>query len=82
MKMPSAWAESSSKPSAASKQSKLTASTQVKARIDMSEERAGKGLCPECGKPMQRVFANNIPCLCCMEDRIVLPIADSEVEQE
>jgi hypothetical protein len=79
MKMPSEWAESKS---IASKPSKVTASTQVKARIDMSEERAGKGLCPECGKPMQRVFANNIPCLCCMEDRIVLPLADSEIEQE
>ena len=76
MKMPDSWF--SSKKEEAPKQ--LKASTKVKARIDMSAEKAGKGLCPECGKPMQRVIANNIPCLCCMEDRIVLPLPDSEVE--
>lgn len=79
MRMPEDW---NSSPKKDSDFKQLTASTQIKARIDMSENRAGKGLCPECGKPMQRVFANNIPCLCCMEDRIVLPLPDSEVEQE
>lgn len=74
MRMPEGWDGSSKK----SSQKELTASTQVKARIDMSEEIAGKGLCPECGKPMQEMFANNIKCLCCMEDRIVLPMADSK----
>lgn len=73
MKMPEGW-DGSKQPAA----KELTASTEVKARIDMSEDVAGKGLCPECGKPMQVMLANNIKCLCCMEDRIVLPMKDSE----
>ena len=50
--------------------------TEVKARIDMSEEVAGKGLCPECKEPMKPVLANKMQCLCCMNCRIVLPIPE------
>lgn len=73
MKMPEGWDVHPKKVS-----NKLTASTKLKARIDMSEDIAGKGLCPECGKPMSVVFANNIKCYCCMEDRIVLPMPNSK----
>ena len=73
--MPNAWTSGVSTRPAASKSSK-----KVTARIDMSEDRAGKGLCPECGKPMTKVFANGILCSCCMKDRIVLPLPDSAAE--
>lgn len=82
MKMPKGWTIASQQNIKSSASSmKLTAKKQIKARIDMSEDIAGKGLCPECGKPMTRVFANTIPCLCCFEDRIVLPIADADIEK-
>lgn len=48
-------------------------STKLHARIDMSDEIVGKGLCPECKQPMKPVIANGIKCLCCFADRIVLP---------
>ena len=66
MRMPKDWTNGLSK--------KVTAkSTKLHARIDMSEETVGKGLCPECGQPMKPVIANGIKCLCCFADRIVLP---------
>lgn len=48
----------------------------VTARIDMSEEVAGKGLCPECKEAMKPVLVNKIPALCCMKCRIVLPMPE------
>lgn len=48
----------------------------VTARIDMSAEVAGAGMCPECRKPMVRMMANGHPVLTCMQDRITLPIQD------
>lgn len=47
--------------------------SKIEARIDMSERVAGKGLCPECKQPMNEVIVNGMTCLCCMQDRIVLP---------
>lgn len=69
MKFPKQWVEA--KPSA----KKVTAKKQsmVRAKIDMSAEVAGKGLCPECHEPMQEVWANGIKCLCCLNCRIALP---------
>lgn len=81
MKMPKGWVATQQSTKSLASSVKLSAKKQIKARIDMSEDIAGKGLCPECGKPMTRVFANTIPCLCCFEDRIVLPIADSEISK-
>lgn len=46
---------------------------QIRAKIDMSEDVAGQGLCPECHQPMKEVMVNNIPALCCFDHRIVLP---------
>ena len=64
MRIPKAWTE----------QKKVEAkSTKLQARINMSEEIVGNGLCPECGQPMKPVIANGIDCLCCFADRIVLP---------
>lgn len=51
----------------------------VRARIDMSAEVAGAGLCPECRKPMEEKIVNGHPALVCMEDRITIPKKDEEV---
>jgi hypothetical protein len=52
--------------------------TKTSARIDMSADVAGKGLCPECRKPMVASHANGIPVLVCDEHRIALPVEDTE----
>jgi len=58
----------------------------VHARIDMSAEVAGAGLCPECRQPMQQSIANGIPVLICLEHRIAIPTPDApevtNVEEE
>jgi hypothetical protein len=51
--------------------------TETTARIDMSAEVAGAGLCPECRKPMERSHANDIPVLRCLDCRIALPTPDA-----
>lgn len=53
----------------------------VTARIDMSADVAGAGLCPECRKPMERSHANGVPVLTCDAHRICIPIPD-EVQSE
>lgn len=50
----------------------------VEARINMSAEVAGAGLCPECQKPMERSHANGIAVLTCDLHRIAIPIADEK----
>lgn len=56
---------------------KIEASAEkVEARINMSAEVAGAGLCPECGKPMERSHANGIPVLTCDVHRIAIPSPD------
>jgi hypothetical protein len=49
----------------------------VEARINMSAEVAGAGLCPECQKPMERSHANGIAVLTCDLHRIAIPMPDS-----
>lgn len=61
--LPKAWTEAGSK-------------TKVNARVDMSEEVAGAGLCPVTKKPMVRMFANGHPVLVSMDARVVLPVKD------
>lgn len=67
MKLPKAWIQ------AGAPKAKVTA------RIDMSAEVAGKGLCPECRQSMVEAYANGHKVLVCDEDRIVIPVADDEV---
>lgn len=64
MKVPSAW----SKPMLAKVDKQ-----KIESRIDMSADVAGKGLCPECKKPMESVFVNNSRMLACAACRITLP---------
>jgi hypothetical protein len=63
MAVPQAWVASVKK-------------NKVTARIDMSAEVAGAGLCPDCRKPMDRCFANGIECYVCHSDRIAIPVPD------
>ena len=52
--------------------------SEVNARINMSADVAGAGLCPECRKPMEKAFASGIPVYRCTADRIALPVPDQE----
>lgn len=77
-KIPAAFLTASANVS--DKQKKVEASSaKVVARIDMSADVAGAGLCPECRKPMERSHANGFPILVCDEHRIAIPIPDSQV---
>ena len=80
MKLPREWTMSQVN----KKRKTIEASkSHVNARIDMGEDVAGKGLCPECREEMQPVLANGIPCVCCMNCRIVLPQkSESNAEED
>jgi hypothetical protein len=53
--------------------------TPVKARIDMGEQVAGAGLCPECRQPtIGPVHCNGHVVRWCATDRIALPYKDGE----
>lgn len=54
----------------------VVATTDVRARVDMSAEVAGAGLCPDCRKPMIPSHANGHPVLSCTACRIVIPVKD------
>lgn len=71
-KIPSAW-----QVTAGSKTKK-----EVTARIDMSAEVAGQGLCPECRQEMESAVVDDSDVLVCMKDRIVLPTKDEDHEDE
>jgi hypothetical protein len=72
MKMPAAWAPAPTK-------TDVRGSTQVTARIDMSAEVAGAGLCPDCHKPMEAITAGPVDTMTCMNCRISIPTADEPV---
>lgn len=74
MKFPSAWTESNASTKVAA------AANQVSARINMSSEVAGKGNCPNCKKPMERVWTGNLPLWACQACRITLPVANGSQE--
>lgn len=67
-KTPKAWTQAGTK--------KVEASTKVTARIDMSAEVAGAGLCPECRRPMEEGYANGVLVKVCHADRIAIPMPD------
>ncbi len=52
------------------------AKAKVLARIDMSAEVAGLGLCPECKQPMVKSMANGHEVWACHSDRIAIPTPD------
>lgn len=53
-----------------------TAKKEVTSRIDMSAEVAGRGLCPECKKPMTVAMVGASKMWACAADRITLPLPD------
>lgn len=73
MKIPQAYVSAGGKTSVSA-----TAPTKIEARIDMSAEVAGAGLCPDCQKPMIEMTAGPVETLTCMPCRISLPKADPE----
>ena len=80
--IPQAFLNASATKSETKAKLETKASTQkVTARIDMSAEVAGAGLCPECKKPMQPCIANDIPVLICQEHRIVIPTPDAPTQE-
>lgn len=77
-KIPAAFLTASA--AVSDKQKKVeVSSAKVHARIDMSDDVVGNGLCPECRKPMERSHANGFPVLTCDTHRIAIPIPDSQV---
>ncbi len=79
MKLPSAWvAASFGAPAVEPKTDKK----EVTARIDMSAEVVGRGLCPECKHPMIRTIADGVPVMACVADRISLPIENTDAQDQ
>lgn len=70
MQLPNAWASSKRRAIQAASTKKVTA------RIDMSAEVAGAGLCPECHGKMDKAFVNDYLVYVCNTDRIAIPIAN------
>lgn len=79
-RMPAAWTNAVT--AGAKSKAGTSAPAKVTARIDMSAEVAGAGLCPECRKPMTKAFANGHPVHVCHEHLIAIPIADEGVNPE
>lgn len=76
--MPEAW-------NTPSQPVKTEAASKVDARVDMSAEVAGKGLCPVCQKEMEQGFADGMKVRFCREDLVTLPLSNEEladVDQE
>jgi hypothetical protein len=79
IKFPKAFLDAPATKTEASKvKQEVAAKSQVKARVDMSAEVAGAGLCPDCRKPMIPTHANGHPVLSCTACRIVIPVKDEE----
>lgn len=73
-KMPQAWTNAGAGPATAP--ATRVGAAKVEARIDMSAEVAGCGLCPDCRKPMVIMSAGPVETNTCMDCRISLPLAD------
>nr|DAH47960.1 MAG TPA: TFIIB Transcription factor zinc-finger [Caudoviricetes sp.] len=82
MKLPREWTQQGVVKQYSTPRAVTAMGKKVTARIDMSEDVAGAGLCPECKEEMQPVIANGIDCLCCMNCRIVLPQKTADAEKE
>lgn len=81
-KLPDAWTQASPNKVVAQAASKVEAKTELSARVDMSDDVAGRGLCPECRKPMEASMANGHHGLVCHADRIFIPAADTSEYME
>lgn len=68
LKIPQAFLGASSAPD--------SAKVAIEAKLDMSAEVAGEGICPACNSPMERVFLEKGEVYTCIPCRVVLPIKD------
>jgi hypothetical protein len=81
LKIPKAFQDAAATKTEARKKVEATAvPAEIKARVDMSAEVAGAGLCPDCRKPMIPSHANGHPVLSCTACRIVIPTKDEVTE--
>lgn len=67
LKLPKSFTETASE----------TASETVKANLDMSEEVAGSGKCPNCKSAMETTIIASLNTWVCAQCRITLPKADA-----
>lgn len=77
--MPKSWTQLTA--SKATRKTQTASTVKVQHRnpvyaMDMSEDVAGRGLCPVTKQPMVPMFANGHPVLVGMESKIVLPVKD------
>jgi hypothetical protein len=82
VKFPKAFLDAPATRTEAKVKQEASAKSQVRARVDMSAEVAGAGLCPDCRKPMVPSHANGHPVLSCTACRIVIPVKDEVVGGE
>lgn len=68
--MPGAWTEPTKQ---------VTSATNVAARVDMSAEVAGQGLCPVCKKQTEIGFADGARVRFCRNDLVTLPLTNEEI---
>jgi len=54
----------------------MASGSKLTAKLDMSAEVAGKGMCPDCKRPMIVAMIGNVPSWSCEHDRISLPLPD------
>lgn len=75
--LPRAWTEASTSAKEVLARQQTAEAHAVQARVDMSENVVGAGLCPVCKTPMTGGFqANGHAVQVCLRDRIALPIPD------
>lgn len=80
--LPKAWREAGTKPTAVTA-APTHGSTEVNARVNMSEDIVGMGYCPVCQKPMTSGFvANGHPVQVCLNDRIALPLPNTQPQPQ
>lgn len=75
MKFPSAWSTTPFAVTAKAEPKK------VESKINMSDEVAGQGKCPECKRPMEVVYAGGTPMWACAADRITIPLPNGHENQ-
>lgn len=72
-KYPKAWLSASSSKSEVKQEKKKL---EARAKLDMSEQVIGNGLCPVSGKPMVKMIANGKEVWVSVGERIALPVKD------
>ena len=78
-RLPKAFQQSEqSTPTQVTAKHSVTAGGVVETNLDMSDDVAGNGLCPDCKKPMEQVVIEDENCWTCLPCRVALPMRDPE----